>query len=121
MKTPLLFLSLAAVFCAVPLSAIDLPPRASSRVVPVYPFEYRKGQIEGEVVVTFTVTTRGRVFRPVIEHASHPGFAESVLAAIGKWQFQPGREDDRTVETQVTLPFRFVIPRPSHPGIATRR
>jgi outer membrane biosynthesis protein TonB len=41
--------------------------------------------------------------------ASHPGFIESVLQAVARWKFEPGRIAGRIVRFRMSVPLVFAI------------
>ena len=90
------------------LSEVDQIPTASVKTRPVYPYRARRLNIEGEVDVKFLVDSNGRVSRITIERASPPHlFEKSVVQALGKWRFTPGKVAGRPVNTWVTTTIVF--------------
>lgn len=90
------------------LNEVDQIPTASMKARPVYPYRARRLNIEGEVDVKFLVNGNGRVSRVTIERASPPNlFEKSVIQALGKWRFIPGKVDGRPVNTWVTTTIVF--------------
>ena len=90
------------------LSEVDQIPTASVKTRPVYPYRARRLSIEGEVDVKFLVDRNGRVSKISIERASPPHlFEKSVVQALGKWRFIPGKVAGRPVNTWVTTTIVF--------------
>ena len=92
---------------------------------PAYPAAARAAGIEGQVSVSYDVTTAGRVANAVVV-AAEPGgvFEEAALAAVRSWRFRPATERGvpLVVPRQVSvLRFRLgddaygTLPQPQHP------
>ncbi len=87
---------------------VDQPPRAISRVPPVYPYSAKRRGVTGVVVVRFLVDIQGRIQRLRIVKSEPRGvFEDSVRRAVGKWRFKPGVYQGRAVPTWVVVPVRF--------------
>jgi protein TonB len=90
------------------LTEVDKQPRVVRRIQPVYPYEARKKQITGKVVLRFLVDKEGKVSRVSVVRAKPEGiFEENAVKAVKKWQFKPGYYDGEPVPTWITLPIRF--------------
>lgn len=75
-----------------------------------YPKQARKKGIEGEVVVQFVVEQDGRVDRiAVTRHVAPEIDAEAVRAVSDMPRWKPGRQDDRIIVVQYSLPIRFAM------------
>lgn len=85
----------------------DAMPRPLKIVQPIYPAALKLDNLEGKAQVEFVVDRTGRVVQARVVSASHPGFAESALAAIKNWRFRPGAKAGRPVNTLVQVPFEF--------------
>jgi protein TonB len=95
----------------VPISAAHLPPVLVERVLPDYPPEARRREIEGLVVVEAIVGRDGRVEPDSVRvQRSRPPFDEAAVAAVRRWRFRPGR-DARGEPLRVALevPIRFAL------------
>ncbi|SFM44526.1 energy transducer TonB [Thermodesulforhabdus norvegica] len=90
------------------VAEVDEPPRVLHSVKPVYPLRARRLMIEGEVVVRFVVGRDGSIEDIRIISANPEGYFEkSVIEALKKWRFLPGRYKGETVKTLVVLPVKF--------------
>lgn len=59
-------------------------------LIPVYPRNALQREIEGEVIVRFTISADGRVQEPQILHAQPQRvFDRAVLTALREWRFKP--------------------------------
>lgn len=85
------------------------PPVPYRMVRPVYPATMRLTETEGEVTVSFVVTTKGLVAEPAVVSSTHPLFSERAIEAVSQWRFHPGRRDGRLVNTRLQVPVYFNI------------
>lgn len=85
----------------------DRPPRIIRAVLPEYPVGLRVVGTDGEVVLSFIVTSRGKVVAIQILSSTHPGFEADAVAALQKWTFSPGIKDGRAVHCHMKIPVRF--------------
>jgi protein TonB len=89
---------------------LDQPPQPVVRVPPPYPYKARERNIEGIVQVKMLVDTNGSVSQVQILDSRPKGmFEESVLKAVPKWKFNPGKIEGRVVTAWVVLPIRFTL------------
>ena len=93
-----------------PLSAEDRLPQPVAQPSPAYPFDLRKAQIEGDVLIIFTVTREGQVADPQVVSSSNWVFRDLTLAAIKKWQYTPALKDGHPVSIKVSQSFAFRVP-----------
>jgi TonB family protein len=92
---------------------VDTPPRSDSRNLPPrYPDMLFQAGVGGTVRVRFVVDTAGRVPIPRYEvlAASHDLFAVAVKQAIGRWSFEPGIKNGRSVSVRLEQVFIFNSP-----------
>jgi len=91
---------------------LDQPPREVARTHPVYPFRARQRNIEGKVQVKFLVGADGAVSHVEVLDADPAGvFETSVLQAVPRWRFEPGRLDGRAVPAWVVTEIFFQVER----------
>lgn len=77
---------------------------------PPYPPRAKRLGMEGTVILRVRVGESGEALEVELEKGS--GFAlldDAALAAVKKWQFAPGRENDRAVAMWVQVPVRFEL------------
>ncbi len=93
---------------AAKVAADVAPGSVVRRVEPDYPESARQQKIQGPVVLDVRVGRDGRV-QDVQVTSGPPILAESAVAAVKQWQFQPKRVNGQPVEmqTQLTLTFRL--------------
>ena len=72
-----------------------------------YPRMAKQAGIEGKVVVQFVVDKEGRVTDPVVLRSVHPLLDEAALRAVRDLRFRPGKQRDRPVRVQMSLPIVF--------------
>ena len=92
------------------LSAADQSPVPLSQVAPVYSHELRASDVEGEVVVVFTITANGEVASPVVVKSTNQLLDYPTLAAVRKWKFTPAMKDGVAVNVRVVQHVAFAIP-----------
>jgi TonB family protein len=80
---------------------------------PRYPESLRQAQIDGHVVVRFTVDTTGRVDASSIQivTSTHDLFTRAVREALGNFRFKPAEVGGRRVAALAEMPFEFQISR----------
>ncbi|GAB4196606.1 MAG: energy transducer TonB [Wenzhouxiangellaceae bacterium] len=77
-------------------------------VAPPYPPAAALRQIEGWVIVEFTVTATGNVTDPVIIEAQpREVFDQTVLKTIRQWKFKPPQQDDKAHQIRVRQRLDF--------------
>ena len=84
---------------------LDEKPKPTAQEMPVYPMELKKAGIEGEATVAFIVDSTGNVLEAHAVKSSRPEFEAPCVAAVSKWQFEPGRIKGQPVRTQVVMPI----------------
>jgi TonB family protein len=106
-------LSIAAalsVSALTPLSAAVQQATPISQVAPAYSHDLRASRVEGEVVVSFTISATGRVLNPVVVSSSDRLLEKPTLAAVRKWTFAPAMKDGVAVSERVVQPVAFLMP-----------
>ncbi len=92
------------------LSDLDRKPQLINRIQPVYPYEARRKEINGRVILRFIVDREGNVRNIRVVRAEPEGlFEENAKEAVGKWRFKPGYFSGEPVNTRVTVPIKFEI------------
>jgi protein TonB len=91
------------------LDDLDERPVATYREAPSLDDEAqrRAGLYGAEVWVIFIVDERGRVAEAEVQRSTDPRFNSACLAAIRKWQFEPGKRDGTPVRARMRVPFIF--------------
>ena len=90
-------------------SKLDTSPFPIVRYNPRYPFELKSKWIEGRVVALISVDEAGQVYKVEIENSDNPLFSHSVLEALLKWRFVPGRVAGKNVKFKMRQPIRFSL------------
>jgi TonB family protein len=90
-----------------------------TQVAPAYSRDLRASCVEGDVVVSFTVTKTGDVLNPKVVSSTDQLLEKPTLAAIRKWKFAPARSGGVAVSATVVQPVHFSIPE-LHPDNAVR-
>lgn len=84
-------------------------PRPTGRLDIQYPLAQKQIRASGHVVAIFEVKSDGTVGKITIEKSSHPDFSESVIRALTRARFEPGKQDGRAVNTRVRQEFPFQL------------
>lgn len=83
---------------------------ATKIVQPVYPPKAKARQIEGHVVVEFSVQEDGRVQNPyVVESKPEQVFDKAALRAIREFRFKPAVVDDTVLLVDAVIRFGFQL------------
>jgi len=85
-----------------PLFAADRvqAPKPIARVAPDYPQDLRWHEIEGSVLIDFTINTQGDVIDLKTVRFSDKAFIEPVRDAVRKWKFAPTVQDGVAVNVR---------------------
>jgi TonB family protein len=90
-----------------PLSAAGQNATPLLKVAPVYSPELRASDVEGEVVVSFTISPRGDVLNPTVVSSTAQLLDKPTLVAVSKWKFSPAMKDGVAVSQKAVLPVSF--------------
>jgi TonB family protein len=94
-----------------PLSAAVLQDATPvSQVAPAYSPSLRASCVEGNVVISFTITAKGDVINPVVVSSTDQHLNNAALDAVRKWKFAPATKDGVAVTVKAVQPLAFVIP-----------
>ncbi len=82
------------------------------RIPPEYPQRALARQIEGYVILRFTITETGSVVDPKILRAEPDGFFElAAIRAVQRWKYQPQMRDGKPVQVSSLTRVTFMIDR----------
>jgi TonB family protein len=94
-----------------PLSAAVLEnAKPVSQEAPAYSPSLRASCVEGNVVISFTITSKGDVINPVVVSSTDEHLNNAALDAVRKWKFAPATKDGVAVTVKALQPVAFVIP-----------
>jgi protein TonB len=102
----------------VSMLAADQGPTPVSQTAPIYAFDLRHNDIEGEVTVSYTITATGNVENLAVVSSTDRAFERPTRAAVKTWRFLPATKDGVSVNTRVRQTISFQIP-DLHPEIAS--
>lgn len=74
-----------------------------------YPDFARRAGIEGRVVVQFVVDEEGNVTDPRALSSPHSSLEEEAIRAVSQMKFTPGKQRNRAVRVQMSLPVMFEL------------
>lgn len=82
-----------------------------SMVKPSYPEDARKDGVEGMVLLDVLVKVDGTAGSITVKEgvSDYPSLAESAIAAIKEWRFEPGTRDGKPVDMQVIIPVKYKL------------
>jgi TonB family protein len=85
-----------------------VPMKMIQSVNPLYPPDaLRLGITTGEARVSIQIDPAGRLSDHLVTAYTHPAFAESAVAALKQWQFEPARLRGQPVSVTEDLVFSF--------------
>lgn len=112
-KTSLLLIAAAlgaSALCSSLFAAThDQDPKAVSTPAPKYPYEQKRAEIEGAVLVSFTITAQGDVTDVTAVKSTDRGFEESALKAVSAWKFAPALKAGRPVDLPALQIVTFTL------------
>jgi TonB family protein len=74
---------------------------------PKYPYVARRDRIEGEAVVCFKISAKGKVQRPTVRRSTHRIFRRPALKAIKQSSFEPLDPGETTSPVKTCRTYRF--------------
>jgi periplasmic protein TonB len=85
----------------------------SSKVLPRYPELARRAGVSGRVILEAIIQIDGTVasVRVLRETPAHVGFGEAAKAAVERWRYRPGTQEDRPVAVYFTVIVDFALAR----------
>lgn len=87
--------------------ALVAEPRPMVQTMPQFP-EALRGRVDrGRVVLEFYIDESGAVLAPSVIEASAPEFAQSALAAVRHWRFEPLRQNGQPTVCATRWAFDF--------------
>lgn len=78
-------------------------------VFPKYPYVARRDRIEGEAVVCFAVSSKGKVVRPSVRRSSHRIFNRPAIKAIKDSSFEPLPPGEKSSVIKACRTYRFKL------------
>jgi TonB family protein len=93
-----------------PLSAAIVEAKPVAQAAPAYSPALRAACVEGNVVVSFTITAKGDVVNATVVSSTDEHLNTAALEAVRKWKFAPAMKDGVAVKVRAIQPVAFVIP-----------
>jgi len=86
----------------------DEAPELVKMVIPAYPEEAKRKNIEGRVMFQIVVDENGHVVEAIVISAIPPGiFEEAAREAIMQWRYRPAKIRDRPIRVRMNAPVMF--------------
>jgi TonB family protein len=80
------------------------------RLAPIYPKAAREENLEGDVMLEFTITDHGSVEDAVVVDSTDPVFDAAAMVALSRWKYLPRVVNGRSVAQEgVRTVIRFVL------------
>lgn len=86
---------------------VDRVPAPVVKVTPKYAFEAEQQGVRGKVEVRFYIDETGAVRLPAVDANAHPYLADTALAAVKEWRFEPPTHRGRPVLIAASQVFDF--------------
>jgi TonB family protein len=93
-----------------PLSAAVVEAKPIAQAAPTYSPALRAACVEGNVVVSFTITAKGDVVNATVISSTDEHLNGAALEAVRTWKFEPAMKDGVAVKVKAIQPVAFVIP-----------
>jgi TonB family protein len=87
-----------------------IPPMKIRDVRPRYKQEWRDNRIEGEILMTATIGTDGRVRGVDVISPVNAELEDEAMAAVAQWAFTPTYLNCEPVEVQMHVTVAFKLP-----------
>ncbi len=92
------------------VDVVDQRPAFARRVMPEYPANARRKNLQGKVVVRVVVDMEGKPRQCSVQYSEPQGvFDKAALAAARKTRFIPGKILGKTVNTLILIPYQFAL------------
>jgi TonB family protein len=101
------------------LVKMDAEPKPIRRTMPPYPAELKARGVTGRVVVEFIVDPKGSVVSAKVLSSPDEALSAIAIAAVSKWEFEPGRKDGQPVAVRMQVPLVFAPGAALPPGQPT--
>ncbi|MFC1499838.1 energy transducer TonB [Candidatus Zixiibacteriota bacterium] len=89
-------------------TAWEEAPELVKMVIPAYPEEAKKRNIEGRVMFQIVVDENGFVVEAIVISAVPPGiFEEAAREAIMQWRYRPAKLRNRPIRVRMNAPVTF--------------
>ncbi len=88
---------------------LDAPLEAIVIRLPDYPEELRRANVEGTVVIAFTVRADGSVGELTIRQSQNRSLNPLALEAVRRWRFKPPLLKGAPTTLRVELPLEFKL------------
>lgn len=98
------------------LRDLDAIPEVNNLVVPEYPAELKKKNIQGSATVSFFIDESGAVHAVAVAEASQPEFGLAALNAVKQWSFAPPMRKGSPTRVLAMQDFTFAPGKPSASG-----
>lgn len=88
------------------------PPRAIVRVAPHYPEAARRKRIQGQVVMTLSISKKGDVQKVEVVKGlprGGEGLDKAAVDAMLQWKFEPAKKNGEPVDAEFPMTLTFKL------------
>jgi protein TonB len=83
------------------------PPKPTKRVKPGYTSAARKAAVEGKVILSFIVTSKGMPTTIQIVQGLYPDLDRNAIESLKEWRFEPAKRAGKPVAVRLSIEFEF--------------
>ncbi|HTL67894.1 MAG TPA: energy transducer TonB [Lacunisphaera sp.] len=88
---------------------VDVKPVVKAMQQPVFPPQFRRPGVSGEVLIDFIIDENGKTTQIQCAAATDEAFATAAVEAVRNWRFTPARKGGRPVACAVEQSLSFSI------------
>lgn len=87
-----------------------VPPQLVNQVIPVYPEQAVRDEVEGTVLLNLKIGTDGKVVKTQIKHSSGAEILDAAaIKAAADWLFVPAKRGAESISAIFEVPVSFVL------------
>jgi protein TonB len=83
------------------------PPKPTKRVKPGYTPAARKAAVEGKVILSFIVTSKGMPTTIRIVQGLYPDLDQNAIESLKEWRFEPAKRAGKPIAVRLSIEFEF--------------
>lgn len=85
----------------------DEAPVPTKQVMPKYPEDAMRDNLEGIVYLNVWITAEGTVKKAEVLKSDAAVLNQAAIDAVRQWEFTPAKKDGKPIAVWVTIPFKF--------------
>ena len=92
--------------------AWEEPPEVIRKVMPEYPREALRDNIEGRVILMIVIDVEGNVIEVRVVRSIPPKiFDDAAIEAMSQWKFKPAQQNGVPIKVRLAYPIEFSLTR----------